>query len=145
MLMWSSDFIDPTDSFRPSFMDLCVMRKCLHLFDCVCSCARRVTTGILKHCDCSHCFLQSLVLRGLYPAYATSIFILLLDPRVISVLRILIVFFVCMLHPPDHKLKGTLPEGKSRQQLRCSTERITLLGYRAREDVCGEKNEGEGR
>lgn len=51
-------------------------------------------------------------------------------------------FYVCS---PDHNLKGTLSEGESRQQLRSSAERINLLGYRIRADVCGEKKVKDGR
>lgn len=47
---------------------------------------------------------------------------------------------------PDHKLKGTLSEGESRQQLQSSTERINLLSYRTYVDVYGgrRKREREG-
>lgn len=45
---------------------------------------------------------------------------------------------------PDHKLKGTLSEGESRQQLWSSTERINLPGYGTYVDVYGGDESGRG-
>lgn len=105
---------------------------------------------VCKFSNTMAAFLLGLTLKGPFQGSTQPIFVfvLFLGFFVISfffIISVVSLSYLFCVRTPDHKLKGTLSEGESQQQLQSSAERINLLSYRTYMDVYGgRKWEREG-